>query len=76
MEKRRVMPSIIESKVNANGAELRLDNGVIITVCPNRGYFYFTLSHIELPTEIGPKQSLVDRPKLNNTLEWHYVAKA
>lgn len=70
------MPSIIESKISGDNAELRLDNGVILSISPNSGYFYFSLSNIQLPTEIGPKQSLVNRPKSNNTLEWHYVANS
>lgn len=52
--------------------EIQLENDVVLTVNSNNGYFYFTLSRVELPLKIGHQYGVPNLLETNNTFECIY----
>lgn len=63
-----MFPKITETIVNQNHVEITLDNGVVLSITPNKSDFYMSIRNVKMPTYIYG----TSYERCNNTLRWEY----
>lgn len=61
---------IIETTSTQYGVRIKLENGVVLDISSNSGYFYFSLGRVKLPLIIG--HCNCKTMETNNTFECIY----
>lgn len=66
------MLKITQTTITEQSVNIRLSNGICLYIAPNNDYFYFSLSRVEVPTQVNPDMG--DKGcTSNNTLRWAYT---